>query len=550
MIDSTSCRKTAGGSRHWWRDAVVYQVYPRSFADAGGDGVGDLAGIADRLGHVVRLGVDAVWLTPFQTSPQADHGYDVSDYVDVDPLFGTLDDFDRLLALAHDHGLRMLVDLVPNHCSSEHPLFRAALTAGPSSPERERFHFRPGRGADGGEPPNNWTSVFGGPAWTRVVEPDGSPGEWYLHMYAPEQPDWNWHHPATAEFFDEVLRFWFDRGVDGVRIDVAHGLFKAAGLPDLQDPSVQRPLLLRSNPLACDREEVHDVYRRWRRIADGYDPPRCLVGEINLPADRAARYARPDELHLGFAFAFIHAPWDPAALRSTIDDLLAASTAHGGPVTWVTENHDVVRSPTRYGGGARGHARARAAMLLMLALPGTVYLYQGQELGLPEVDVPVDARQDPAWFRSGRTRDGCRVPLPWTRSESAAYGFARTDRTAAPWLPQPAGWGDMSVEAQDADETSTLAFTRSVLHLRRDLLARGELGRGGGGSIGWLDAPPEVLTFRRGGIVCVVNARAVPTPLVAGEVVATSGRLDTAGMLPPDTAAWVRPVESHDGMAR
>ncbi|MQA79342.1 MAG: alpha-amylase [Streptosporangiales bacterium] len=542
MVDSTD----------WWRDAVVYQVYPRSFADADGDGVGDLAGIAERFGHVVGLGVDAVWLTPFQTSPQADHGYDVSDYVDVDPLFGTLGDVDRLLAVAHDHGLRMLVDLVPNHCSSEHPLFRAALAAGPGSPERERFHFRPGRGEDGGEPPNNWTSVFGGPAWTRVVGPDGMPGEWYLHMYAPEQPDWNWDHPATAELFDGVLRFWFDRGFDGVRIDVAHGLFKAADLPDLPDPSVQRPLLLRSNPLACDREEVHDVYRRWRRIADTYDPPRCLVGEINLPADRAARYVRPDELHLGFAFAFIHTPWDPAALRSTIDDLLAASTVNGGPVTWVTENHDVVRSATRYGGGSRGHARARAALLLMLALPGTVYLYQGQELGLPEVDVPPGARQDPAWFRSGRTRDGCRVPLPWTR-DGASYGFSPAGATAAPWLPQPAGWGDTSVEAQDSDEASTLAFTRSALRLRRGLLASSVLGREvieQNETIGWLDAPPGVLAFTRGGLVCVVNAGDSPVPLPDGEVLATSGALDTGGHLPRDTAAWVLPSTTNGSAGR
>lgn len=529
MIDSTA---------DWWRDAVVYQVYPRSFADAGGDGVGDLAGIVDRFGHVEGLGVDAVWLTPFQSSPQADHGYDVSDYLDVDPLFGDLPTFDRMLAVAHERRVRVLVDVVPNHCSNEHPLFRAALAAGPGSPERERFHFRPGRGAGGAEPPNNWTSVFGGPAWTRVVEPDGAPGEWYLHMYAPEQPDWNWDHPATAAFFDEVLRFWFDRGVDGVRIDVAHGLFKAAGLPDLPDPSVQRPLLLRSNPLACDREEVHDVYRRWRRLADGYVPPRCLVGEINLPADRAARYVRPDELHLGFAFAFIHAPWDPAALRSTVDDLLLASTVNGGPVTWVTENHDVVRSATRYGGGPRGHARARAALLLMLALPGTVYLYQGQELGLPEVDVPPGARQDPAWFRSGRTRDGCRVPLPWSR-DGASYGFSPEGAASAPWLPQPTGWGDLSVEAQDADEASTLAFTRSALHLRRDLLASGVLGRASGETIGWLDAPPGVLAFARGGLVCVVNAGDVPVPLPEGAALATSGGLDDGGLLPPDTAAWI-----------
>ena len=291
----------------WWRAAVVYQIYPRSFADSNGDGVGDLPGVTSRLEHVAALGADAVWLTPFQRSPQADHGYDVSDYLDVDPLFGTLADFDALVARAHDLALRVIVDLVPNHCSSAHPAFQAALAAGPGSPERARFHFARGRGPRGDEPPNNWPSVFGGPAWTRVTEPDGLPGEWYLHLYAPEQPDWNWRHPATGEILDAALCFWLDRGADGVRIDVAHGLYKADGLPDLVDTRVE-PMRLRGNPLACDQEEVHEVYRRWRAIADAYEPERVLVGEVNLLPARAERYVRADELHQAFAFAFLAAP--------------------------------------------------------------------------------------------------------------------------------------------------------------------------------------------------------------------------------------------------
>ena len=345
-------------SEQWWRDAVVYQIYPRSFADADGNGVGDLAGATARLPYVAGLGVQAIWLTPFQRSPQADHGYDVSDYCDVDPLFGDLSSFDSLVRAAHDLGLLVLVDLVPNHASSAHPLFRAALAAEPGSAERALFHFAPGRGPDGAEPPNNWSSVFGGPAWTRVHGPDGTPGEWYLHLYAPEQPDWNWRDPRVGPMFDDVVRFWFDRGADGLRIDVAHGLFKAAGLPDLDAPATVEPMRLRANPLACNQVEVHEVYRRWRRIADGYEQPRVLVGEANLPALDVASYTRPDELHQVFAFAFLAAPWDAQAWHEAAVDLLDVSADTGASTTWVVENHDVVRVPTRYGGGTRGR-RAR-----------------------------------------------------------------------------------------------------------------------------------------------------------------------------------------------
>lgn len=532
----------------WWRAAVVYQIYPRSFADSTGDGVGDLPGVTSRLEHVATLGADAVWLTPFQRSPQADHGYDVSDYLDVDPLFGTLADFDALLARAHDLALRVIVDLVPNHCSSAHPAFQAALAAGPGSPERARFHFARGRGPRGDEPPNNWPSVFGGPAWTRVTEPDGQPGEWYLHLYAPEQPDWNWRHPATGETLDVALRFWLDRGADGVRIDVAHGLYKADGLPDLVDTRVE-PMRLRGNPLACDQEEVHEVYRRWRAIADAYEPERVLVGEVNLLPARAERYVRADELHQAFAFAFLAAPWDVESWRAAAEGLLAGAARTGSPVTWAVENHDVVRSPTRYGAGAQGRARARAALLTVLALPGSAYLYQGQELGLPDVDVPPQHRQDPAWLRSGVSRDGARVPLPWTTGPAGAHGFSsRPD--CRPWLPVPGDdsrigsrddsgvdWGELSVQAQKDDPGSTLALATAALRLRRQLHRSGALSAADQAAVRTVG--DGLLVVDRPGTRLVVNMAAAPVALPPGEVLLSSGPLDGEGRLPADTAAWL-----------
>ena len=491
----------------WWRSGVVYQVYPRSFADADGDGVGDLAGLTARLDHLGTLGVDALWLTPFQRSPQADHGYDVSDYTDVDPLFGDLAAFDRLVEAAHGRGLRIIVDLVPNHASAEHPLFQAALHGG--ADERARFHFA--------DRPNNWPSVFGGPAWTQVAD-----GQWYLHLYTPGQPDWNWRDPRTAGFFDDVLRFWLDRGVDGLRIDVAHGLVKKAGLPDLP-PSVRpEPGQLRGNPYACDQPEVHDVYRRWRRITDGY-PERALIGEVNLGAERAARYVGPDELHQAFAFEFVTAPWSADRWAGT-----GAALLRHPPVTWVVENHDVVRTATRYGNADR----ARAALLTVLGLPGAAYLYQGQEYSLPEVDVPVDARQDPMWPRSGRTRDGCRVPLPWTADPAGAYGFSPAG-AAPPWLPVPDGWGSHLA-------SPTLPLCRDALALRRVLHADGVLTPGD--EVTWTVDEDDRLTARRGdrGFALVVAMGAGPVPLPGGEVLLASAPLTPDGRLPPDAAAWLR----------
>jgi alpha-glucosidase len=560
----------------WWRGAVVYQVYPRSFADADGDGVGDLDGVTAHLAHVASLGADAVWLTPFQRSPQADHGYDVSDYTDVDPRFGDLAGLDRLLARAHALGLRVVVDLVPNHCSSAHPLFAAALAAGPGSPERARFHFAPGRGPGGAAPPNNWPSVFGGPAWTRVTEPDGRPGEWYLHLYTPAQPDWNWRDPRTADLFDGIVRFWFDRGVDGLRIDVAHGLVKADGLPDLTPAQLAavRPGRLRAIPPACDQEGVHAIHRRWRRIADSYGArPRVLVGEVNLDPARAARYTRPDELHQAFAFALLTAAWDAAEWARVGAELLAVRPPGGGPATWVTENHDVVRTPTRYApgrespgpagrvphldsprdspldgargpvldgargpvlDGARGAARARAALLGVLGLPGGAYLYQGQELGLPEVDVPEAARQDPMWARGRISRDGCRVPLPWRRDPAGAHGFS-PDGAAPPWLPVPPGWGAYAVEAAEADPGSTLHLCRAALALRRRLHAAEVLSADD--AVAW-EVDGGRLVARRGRFALVLAMGEDAVALPAGEVLLASAAPD-AGALPPDAGAWV-----------
>ncbi|MDX3539471.1 alpha-amylase family glycosyl hydrolase, partial [Streptomyces sp. MB09-01] len=395
QLASSSSNATASGG--WWRDAVIYQVYVRSFADSDGDGVGDLRGVRSRLPHLARLGVDAVWLTPFYVSPQADGGYDVADYRAVDPLFGDLSDADELVHAAHELGLRVIVDVVPNHTSAQHPWFRAALAGDPAA--RARYLFRPGRGADGSEPPNDWESIFGGPAWTRVAD-----GEWYLHLFAPEQPDLDWDHPEVAAEFASVLRFWLDLGVDGFRVDVAHGMVKAPGLPDIGRGA--QATLIGTEPLPFfDQDGVHEIHREWRRLLDSYEGDRIGVAEAWAPtSERLALYVRPDELHQAFNFRFLNCPWDPAAMRTVIDESLAATTSVGAPTTWVLSNHDVVRHVTRYGGGARGLARARAAALLMLALPGSAYLYQGEELGLPEVlDLPDASRRDPA-FRRGRRR--------------------------------------------------------------------------------------------------------------------------------------------------
>jgi alpha-glucosidase len=413
------------GTAPWWRSAVIYQVYIRSFADGNGDGVGDIAGIRSRLPYLESLGIDAIWINPWYKSPMADHGYDVADYRAIDPLFGTLAEAEQLIKEAHEHGIRVIPDIVPNHTSDRHAWFQAALAAGPGSAERERYVFRPGRGPNGAEPPNDWVSCFGGPAWTRLAD-----GEWYLHLFAPQQPDLNWEHPEVRAEFESILRFWFGRGVDGFRIDVAHGLVKDPELPDLpprEEPAgVLGPLSRRENTDQrirqhldhphWDRDEVHDIYRAWRKVADEFPGDRSFVAEAwaDTP-ERLAAYVRRDGLHTAFNFDFLMASWDAKDLRAVIDDSLSMLGAVGAPATWVLSNHDVMRHPSRYGRKTvrrwvanepyrpegpldleRGRRRARAAALLMLALPGGAYIYQGEELGLPEVEnLPEAVLQDP-----------------------------------------------------------------------------------------------------------------------------------------------------------
>ncbi|MEH0841750.1 glycoside hydrolase family 13 protein [Micromonospora sp. CPCC 205711] len=526
----------------WWRSAVIYQVYVRSFADANGDGVGDLQGIRERLPYLRDLGVDALWLTPFYTSPQIDAGYDVADYRDVDPLFGSLTDFDAMITDAHALGLRIIVDLVPNHTSSAHPWFQAALAAAPGSPERERYLFADGKGEQGELPPNDWESIFGGPAWTRL--PDG---QWYMHLFDPAQPDLNWRHPEVRAEFEDVLRFWLDRGVDGFRIDVAHGMIKAAGLPDVGFNSMttgqrQSELLGKGRLPYFDQDEVHDIYRAWRPILDSYPGGRMAVAEAWAETpQRLARYIGPDELHQAFSFDFLDATWSADSFRKVIDTALAESTIVGAPTTWVLSNHDRQRHVTRYGDGEVGLRRARAAALLMLALPGCAYVYQGEELGLPEVlDLPDELRQDPAFLRTGESRDGCRVPIPWS-GELAPYGFG-PEGSELSWLPAPATWRALSVAAQADVPGSTLELYRAALRIRR---AHPALAGTAGGVV-WLETEPGVLAFSRSldgtVLTCVVNISGAEVLIEGyGPPIVASADLterENGHLLPVDSAAW------------
>jgi alpha-glucosidase len=524
----------------WWRTAVIYQVYVRSFADANSDGVGDLAGVRERLPYLAALGVDALWFNPWYASPQADGGYDVADYRAIDPLFGDLATARALIAEAHELGLKVIIDIVPNHLSDQHAWFPAAVAAGPGSAERNRFWFRPGRGD---RPPNEWQSVFGGPAWTRV-EPDG---EWYLHLFAPEQPDLNWNNADVVAEHEDVLRFWFDRGADGVRIDSATMPAKDPALADFDPADPPRP-----HPF-IDRDAVHDIYRGWRAVADAYDPPRALIGEVWLDQpDRLALYLRPDEMHTAFNFEYLNCAWDPKALRHVIDATLDAHAPVDAPATWVLSNHDVTRHVTRYGRAdssyghslrqhgtpvdlALGTRRARAALLLNLALPGSVYLYQGEELGLEEVeDIPGELRQDPIFHRTRGLdigRDGCRVPLPWS-GHLPPYGFS-SDPDATPWLPQPAAWAGRTARDQAGDPGSMLELYRTAIRLRRQHLTPVAP------TLEWLPTDPELLSFiRPGGFTFLANLSDQPVALPGG-VLLTSGPL-ADGLLPPETAAWLR----------
>lgn len=514
----------------WWSRAVFYQLYPRSFADSDGDGVGDLDGVTAHLDHLRALGVDALWLNPVMVSPMVDHGYDVADPRDVDPLFGGMAALDRLLAAADAAGIKVTMDLVPNHTSSAHPWFRAALAAGAGSPERARYLFRDGRGPDGALPPNNWTSVFGGPAWTRVTEPDGRPGQWYLHLFDAAQPDLNWDNPEIAADVERTLRFWLDRGVAGFRIDVAHGMAKPADLPDMADPEGVM-LATRVDDPRFNNDGVHAIHRGIRTVLDDY-PEAATVGEVWVfDNEDFAKYLRPDELHLGFNFRLVRADFTAPAVREAIENSLATAVLADSPPTWTLSNHDVEREVSRYGGGAQGLSRARAMALVMLALPGAVFVYNGEELGLPNVELPDNVLQDPVWERSGHTergRDGCRVPLPWS-GDAAPYGFSSTTQT---WLPMPDDWGPLTVAAQSADPESTLSLFRRAIELRR---GRTVLGR----SVRWLPTAPGLLAFQcEDGLVCLLNAGSTTVDVPAGRVVLASGPLSD-GRMSPDTTLWL-----------
>jgi len=560
----------SGADSGWWRSAVIYQIYPRSWADGNGDGTGDLPGITSRLPYLRDLGVDAVWLSPFYVSPQADGGYDVADYRDIDPIFGSLADADTLLATAHGLGLKVIVDLVPNHSSDEHAWFKAALAAGPGSPEREHYVFRDGLGPKGDLPPNNWLCVFGGSAWTRVPS-----GQWYLHLFDPKQPDFNWENPEVRAEFEDVLRFWLDKGVDGFRVDVANALTKEAGLPDWDEPlhilgdadGVPHDHHGKRPPM-WDQDGVHEIYRAWRRIlnsynpidADGYsgDDDRILCAEAWVDSqERAARYVRPDEMHQVFNFDFLQSQWRAANMRRSITKSFAATDSVGAPTTWVLSNHDVVRHASRLGlpvgtkrpngigvgdpqpDAALGLRRARAATALMLALPGSSYPYQGEELGLPDsTDMPDDARQDPTWPRSGhaeRGRDGCRVPMPW-EGDRPSYGFGPSGQT---WLPQPTSYRTLAVDRQVGVEGSTLELYRALLATRR---ARGL----GAGSMSWLEGyPADVLALVNAPatgarVLVITNFGPSPVTVPPGTtLLLSSGPLTPLGMVPTDTTVWL-----------
>jgi len=528
----------------WWRSAVIYEIYMRSFADGNGDGTGDLEGLRSRLSYLAELGVDAIWITPWYASPLADGGYDVSDYRKIHPDFGTLHEAEKLIGEALDVGIRTIVDIVPNHVSDQHPWFQEALASPPGSHERGRFWF-----VDGDDTPNGWVSPFDGRTWSRSTNADGSPGQWYLHLFTPEQPDVNWNSPDVRREYEDVLRFWFDRGAGGVRIDSAALLIKDPALPDVPDSPAAG-----EHPWQ-DRDELHELYESWRAIADSYPGARALVGELWLPdAERFVRFLRPTELHTAFNFDFMARPWAPSQVRDSIDLTLAAHAPVGAPATWVLSNHDVTRPVTRMGRRdtsfafenkefrtptdlALGTRRARAAALLVAALPGSLYIYQGDELGLPEVeDIPSEHINDPMYYRSGGARpgrDGCRVPLPWTRG-GRSLGFG-PQGGRDPWLPQPEEWADLSVEAQRDDTVSTLYLYRRSLALRRELddLRVGDFA--------WIEQGPEVVAFRRGaGFACVTNFAPAPVALPQGATVLLASDELVDGELPPDATAWLR----------
>jgi len=546
----------------WWHHAAIYQVYPRSFRDLNSDGTGDLRGVIHELPYIAALSVDAIWLSPFYTSPQYDSGYDVVDPRSVDPIYGTLEDARELIDQAHWRGLRVLVDVVPNHSSIDRPWFQEALAAGPGSPERERYHFRDGRGSNGEEPPTNWVSMFGGSAWTRITEPDGTAGQWYLHLFDSSQPDLNWSNPHVRIDGLETLRFWLDMGADGFRVDVALGLAKDMDYPDIDDPE-GLILALRmdlddgseeakarrkrvANSAILDRDEVQEIYREWRALMDTYAGDRMAVAEAWVPPERAARYVAPDTLHQIFNFDFMSVPWDAGQIQAVAERTISELAVVQAPPTWALCNHDTSRVVTRLGGGDEGRRRARALALIAHSLPGSVYIYQGEELGLEDVDLPDEARRDPVWFRSQglqKGRDGGRVPLPWT-GLLPPYGFhddIEGEEQPALWLPPPPDWATFTVEAQSIDAVSTLQQYRAMIRLRKVHPGLIDLD-----NVTWPSVDDGVFAMRRGaGFACVVNCTdsEIVSPITGYVLTASDPGVRTVSqlvMLPPSTGAWIQ----------
>ena len=538
--------------RNWWRQAAIYQIYPRSFKDSNGDGIGDIQGIISEIDYLASLSLDAIWLSPFYPSALADGGYDVDDYRSVDPRIGTLDDFDEMISKLGAVGIKVFVDIVPNHSSDQHVWFKEALAAPEGSVARSRYIFRDGKGAQGELPPSDWPSHFAPSAWTRTKNPDGTPGQWYLHLFAPEQPDFNWDNREVQEDFLKTLRFWSDRGVAGFRVDVAHGLKK-----DLSEPFRSYPVIgAYENPLTgddvlFDRNDVHEIYREWNKVFQEYDPPRVAVAEAYVRVERRVLYARADELGQAFNFDLLEAPFDAPTYKKLITQSIEYAAKEGSSTTWVLENHDKPRSPSRFGlphdldlmdwvtsdgksadeNRELGSARANAAISMLLALPGCTYIYQGEELGLFEVtDIPHDQIQDPMWKRNlftAKGRDGCRVPLPWT-STGPSFGFG----SDGSHLPQPSWFKDYAVDVQTSPG-STLNLYRKALKLRKELQTSEEYT--------WIETDDkEVLHFSRpNGWHCLSNFNGKPFEIPAGEIVFSTGSL-VDGKLGPATTVWLR----------
>ncbi|MDR1853274.1 MAG: glycoside hydrolase family 13 protein [Propionibacteriaceae bacterium] len=543
----------------WWREAVIYQIYPRAFADADGNTIGDLKGITSRIPYLKALGIDAVWLSPFYPSELADGGYDVADFRDVDPKLGTLEDFDEMAAGLHAAGIKVVVDIVPNHSSNKHKWFQEALAAPKGSPERERYIFRDGVGPNHDQPPTDWRASFGGNTW----EPVGD-GQFYFHTFAPEQPDWNWDNPEVRADYLKTLKFWADRGVDGFRVDVANSMAKDLSEPLPTAAELEKIEIGPNHPL-YDRDELDVIYHEWRALFNSYDPPRFAVGEVWIEnKERLARYATKEMLGQVFNFDLLRADFRASEFKQIVSEHLAVAKKSGSSTTWVLSNHDVPRHATRYGlplttpgepfdGPAPtwdlgrkwllsrgtdpvedvelGLRRALAGTAFILALPGSTYLYNGEELGLREVaDIPDDQRQDPTFFRSPGYdvgRDGCRVPLPWT-PDGPSFGFG----PAGANLPQPAWFADYAVSVEEGAMGSPLEWYRQALALRKQLLGaeRGELE--------WIDSPADTLHFRRGDWQCFTNFGMSPVPIPSGEVLLASGHL--TGEVPGATTVWLR----------